>query len=118
MWELSTAALLCHESLFAVMGVQPGDSEPTSDDELNAKIFAQNKHRSAEDALNLFHSAHMELLNELAKLSDADLMKPFLHFQPNEKYADAKNPVINWIVDNTYGHYEKHIQWIGELRNH
>jgi len=113
-WELSVVTLLCGEPRFPMRGMTPGNPEPTNADELNAQIFAQNKDRSAQDARNLFHTAHMELLGELAKLSDADLLKPYSHFQPNENGADEQNPVLGWIVGNTYGHYEEHIAWIRE----
>jgi hypothetical protein len=111
MWELSTAALLRGESRYARMGIQPGEPIP-DETALNAQIQSQYKNRSVEDALNLFHSAHMELLGELAKLSDADLQKPYSHFQPNDKDADDKNPILGWIIGNSYGHYEEHIPWI------
>ena len=113
-WELSTAALLRREFRYAILGIQPGEPVP-NETELNARIFAQNKNRSVEDALDLFHNAHMELLNELANLSDADLQKPFTHFAPNEKSAYAQNPILDWIAGNTYEHYAEHIQWIGEM---
>ena len=114
MWELSVVTLLRGQPRFAMMGVRPGDPEPDNADELNAQIFAQNKNRSVEDALSMFHTAHNELLGELAKLSDADLLKPYSHFQPNEKDADSQNPVLGWIVGNTFGHYEEHSAWIRE----
>ncbi|MBI5032481.1 MAG: DinB family protein [Chloroflexi bacterium] len=116
-WEQSTAALLRHEPRYAIIGVQPGDPIP-NETELNARIFAQSKDRSVDEALALFHSAHMELLNELAKLSDADLQKPFSHFAPGETSAYAQNPILEWLTGNTFEHYAEHIQWIGAMRNH
>lgn len=117
MWELSTAALLRREPRYAVMGVNLGNLQPHDFDAINAQIFAQNKNRSVEETLNLFHNAHMELLGELAKLSDADLLKPYSYFAPDEKDADDKNPVLKWIVGNTLEHYTEHIQWINEVLN-
>lgn len=116
MWELSTAALLRGESRYTMMGIQPGESVP-DETTLNAQVQSQNKNRSLENALTLFHGAHMELLGELAKLSDADLQKPFSHFQPDAEGAYAHNPVLGWIIGNTYGHYEEHIPWIRAMLN-
>ena len=115
MWELSTAALLRGDPRFAMMGIKPSDPEPDDVDGLNAQIFAQNKDRSVEDALALFHNAHMELLGELAQLSDVDLLKPYLHFQPNEKGDDEARTILDEIAGNTYEHYVEHIQWINEF---
>ena len=111
MWELSVVSLLRGEPRYARLGLPPGEPIPDETTE-NAQIQAQNKNRSVKDALNLFHSAHMELLGELAKLSDADLLKPYSHFQPNDKDADSQNPILGWIIGNSYGHYEEHIPWI------
>lgn len=97
------------------MGIKPGDPEPDNVDKLNAQVYAQNKNSSAEATMNLFHNAHMELLGELAKLSDADLMKPYSHFAPNEKNADDTRTVLAEIAGNTYEHYAEHVQWIGEM---
>ena len=115
LWEKSTAALLRSESRYAAMGVQLGDLVSSEFDAINAQIYAQNKDRALDDALNLFHTAHMELLGELAKLSDADLMKPFSHFQPNESGDDQNAPILGWIAGNTYEHYAEHGAWIREM---
>ncbi len=111
-WEKSTAALLRGESRYAAMGVELGSLAPNDFDAINQQIYAQHKDRPLDDVLNFFHNAHVELQNELAKMSDADLMKPYSHFQPNEKRADNSNPILGWIVGNTFGHYEEHSEWI------
>jgi len=113
-WEAGTAALLRGESRYAAMGVNLGKLAPNDFDAINQQIYAQHKDKSAEDILNFFHSAHVGLQDQLAKMSDADLQKPYSHFAPNEKRDDSGNPILGWIVGNTYGHFEEHIEWIRE----
>jgi hypothetical protein len=52
-------------------------------------------------------------MTALEKLSDADLQKPYSHYQPGD--PDEKRPVIEWVAGNTYEHYEEHAGWIKEL---
>jgi hypothetical protein len=49
----------------------------------------------------------------LGKLSDADLQKPYSHYQPAD--PDEKRPVVGWVAGNTYEHYAEHIDWINQL---
>jgi hypothetical protein len=44
-------------------------------------------------------------------MSDEDLLRPYSHFQPNDPPFNP-NPVWPWIVGNTFGHYEEHIQYM------
>lgn len=113
-WEAGTAALLRGESRYDEMGVDLGNLAPNDFDAINQQIYAEHKGMSAGEVLNFFHGAHIGLQDQLAKMSDGDLMKPYSHFQPNEKRDDGDNPIINWIIGNTYGHYEEHIEWIRE----
>jgi len=113
-WEASTAALLRGESRYAAMGVNLGKLAPNDFDAINRQIYDQHKDKSVEEILNFFHEAHVGLQNELAKMSDADLLKPYSDFAPNEKRDDSGNPILGWIAGNTFGHFEEHIGWIRE----
>jgi hypothetical protein len=113
-WEQSTAALLRGESRYAAMGVEMGGLALNDFDAINQQIYARHEDETVEETLNFFHSAHVGLQDELAKMSDADLQKPYSDFAPNEKRTDSGSPILGWIIGNTYGHYEEHIQWIRE----
>jgi hypothetical protein len=52
-------------------------------------------------------------LAALSRLSDADLKKPYSHYQPSD--PDQKRPVLDWVGGNTYEHYAEHIAWINQL---
>jgi hypothetical protein len=115
MWEKSTAALLRGESRYAALGVDTSKLASNDFDTINAQIHTRSKTWTLDTTLEFFHNAHMELLDELAKMSDADLQKPFMHFQPGEPRDDNHAPIINWIAGNTYEHYAEHAEWIREM---
>lgn len=51
----------------------------------------------------------------LARLHDADLLKTYSEFQPDQPGEDSGAPIIGWIADNTYEHYAEHQAWVEAL---
>ena len=51
----------------------------------------------------------------LAGLSDADLLKTYRHYQPDEPEENSGAPIIGWIAGNTYEHYAEHQAWVEAL---
>ena len=113
-WEAGTAALLRGQSRFEEMGVNLGALAPNDFDAINQQIYAEHKDMSAEEILNFFHAQHVGLQDQLAKLSDDDLQKPYSHFNPSAEGDVGSRPILDSIIGNTYGHYEEHIGWIRE----
>ncbi|MHB8589026.1 MAG: DinB family protein [Candidatus Dormibacteraceae bacterium] len=111
-WEHSLLALIEAEDRKSAMGL----SEPQDGIEaVNEAIRKLHESDTADEALGYFRDAHSQLIAALAKLSDADLQKPYSHFQPTD--PDEKRPVIAWVAGNTYEHYAEHIGWINQLIN-
>ena len=110
-WESGIAALLRHEPRWQAMGVQ--DLVRRDDfDSINAKIRELHQRRTLQETRNYFDQTHLDLLAALNALSDADLRKSYSDYQPDEPRADSASPILNWIIGNTFGHYEEHIEWI------
>lgn len=110
-WESGIAALLRHESRWQAMGVQ--DLVRADDfDSINAKIRELHQQRTLQETRDYFRQTHLDLLAALGALSDADLLKPYAHYQPDAPRDGDANPILNWIAGNTFGHYEEHIEWI------
>jgi DinB superfamily len=82
-------------------------------DNVNEALRKLHETDSADDALGYFRDSHARLLAALGKLSDADLQKPYSHFQPAD--PDEKRPVVGWVAGDTYEHYAEHIDWINQL---
>lgn len=111
-WERSLAALLQGRPCYAAMNVDRHTYASGDTDAVNALIFLHTKDRSLSEALADFEQAHTELLGVLAGLSDADLLRTYRHYQPDEPGSDSGAPVIGWIAGNTYEHYAEHQTWV------
>ena len=71
---------------------------------------------SHQQALAFFRETHGSLMRKLGTLSDADLQRPYNHYQPNDRRDASDNrPVVDWVAGNTWEHYAEHIGWINQL---
>jgi hypothetical protein len=110
-WEDSLVALIEGRDMLEAMGVRGPVEENT--DAINEAIMNLHAKDTAEEALAYFRDSHAQMVAALGKLSDADLQKPYSHFQPGD--PDEKRPAIGWVAGNTYEHYAEHIGWINQL---
>jgi hypothetical protein len=109
-WEHSLLALIEGRDRSLGMGLP----EPLEGiDPINEAIRKLHETDTAEEALEYFRASHLQLITALEKLSDADLQKPYSHYQPSE--PDEERPVVGWVGGNTYEHYAEHIAWINQL---
>jgi len=112
-WELSLLGLLQGADRRSAMGV-PGADEAT--DAINAAVWALHSGKTPEQALAFFRETHGSLMRKLGTLSDADLQRPYNHYQPNDRRDASDNrPVVDWVAGNTWEHYAEHIGWINQL---
>jgi Protein of unknown function (DUF1706) len=82
-------------------------------DNVNDAIRKLHETDTAGEALGYFRDSHAQLVAALGKLSDADLQKPYSHYQPSD--PDEQRPVVGWVAGNTYEHYAEHINWNNQL---
>ena len=111
-WEHSLLALIQGHDREKAMGL-PEAVEGI--DNVNEAIRKLHETDTPEEALGYFRDSHERLVAALGKLSDADLHKPYSHYQPSD--PDEKRPVVGWVAGNTYEHYAEHIDWINHLIN-
>ena len=110
-WEHSLVGLIEGRDRVSAMGVlEPVEKET---DPINAAIQKLHAGETPEQVLKYFRDSHASLMAVLGTLSEADLQKPYSHFQPAD--PDEKRPVIGWVAGNTYEHYAEHIGWIDQL---
>ena len=109
-WERSLLALVKGEDRAAAMGLP---ETPEGTDAINEEIRKLHAKDTPEEALAYFRDSHVQLVATLGKLSDADLQKPYSHFQASD--PDEHRPAIAWVAGNTYEHYAEHIAWINQL---
>jgi len=110
-WELGIAALLQHHPRYAAMQVEEAMEQDKSTDELNDLIYQQNAGLSPAEAREKFEAAHGQMLQVLESLSDDDLFRPYADYLP-EGGQGFRDPVLNWIVGNTYEHFDEHKAYI------
>jgi len=125
-WEHSLLGLLEGRDRLAAMGVvgpvekepiaiyvSAAEDVPDNTDVINAAVQKLHANETPEQILKYFRESHAALMHTLGKLSDADLKKPYAHYQPND--AEVTQPVSDWVAGNTWEHYAEHIGWIDQL---
>ena len=110
-WEHSLRGLIEGLDRLESMGLHEPVEENT--DVVNEAVLRLHEHETAGQALEYFRDSHAQMMAALGKLSDADLAKPYSHYQPSD--PDEKRPVSGWVAGNTYEHYAEHIEWINQL---
>jgi hypothetical protein len=103
-WELSLVALLTGADREAAVGVPAGAVET---DSINAIIHERLRGLTAAEVRALLRGTRAQLRDALAPLTDADLVRPYSHYQPHEE--DENRPVIGWILGNTADHVAEHV---------
>lgn len=110
-WERSLLGLISGRDRLAEMGLRVHVEHDT--DAINAAVQKLHADETPEQVLKYFRESHSALMDALGKLSDADLDKPYSHFQPSD--PDVTRPVSDWVAGNTWEHYAEHIDWIDQL---
>ncbi|HEY7295368.1 MAG TPA: ClbS/DfsB family four-helix bundle protein [Dehalococcoidia bacterium] len=113
-WEQSLLGLLAGLPRWQVMGVSTATWDAHDVDAINAAIAAQGRDRSTATVLADFHATHQQMIAALERLTDADLLRPYAHFQPNEQPPELA-PVAPWIHNNSWAHLDEHRGWIAAL---
>jgi hypothetical protein len=110
-WELGIAELLRCRSRFAAMQVEEAVSQGKSEEEINDLIYHQHAALPLAEIRRKFRDAHSQLLAVLDELDDKDLLKPYASFA-DEGGTTQQRPVVNWIIGNTYAHFDEHLGYI------
>jgi hypothetical protein len=117
-WERSIVFLLQGRPRHEGLGVDEAAfraSDSEGFDRVNAIIQRQAAGQTLAETLTGFRAVHRELLATLDGLTDADLLRTYSSFAPDEPGEETGAPIIGWIVGNSYEHYEEHLGWIRAL---
>ena len=117
-WRHSLIALLEGGDRKAAVGLDRQAASETVNaddvDDINAFLYRRNHDRALVDVRADFRQAQERVLAILGGMTDADLEKPYSHYQPDAENT-SDDPVVGWIVGNTYGHDEEHLATIQAL---
>lgn len=84
-------------------------------DQINAVIQHKHKDLPLEAVQAFLQDIHRQMLEKLAKLSDADLKKPYRRYLPDEPGVGEGPPALDVIYANTAEHFAEHLAWIKAL---
>lgn len=111
-WAKGIVALLHQQPRWEAMGLSMDyvKTRPGYDG-MNALIYQQYQHHTWPEVHALFAETHQAIKDTLAGMTEADLEKPYTYYQPQpgERF---QNPVVGWVIGNTYRHYLEHIPWM------
>lgn len=113
-WEQYLMAMIQKQPVEPILGLDEPEHQHLDEDGINAVIQRRNAGRTLGNVLEGLRATHVDLLAELEKFSDADLFKPYSHYQPDDRPYNP-DPIIGWIIGNTYEHYEAHAGWMRTL---
>lgn len=114
-WENSIVALLQGIGRHVGLSIDQQLYEAGPEDRINAAIKENAQSLSFEQVLERHRAVHSELCGILSRLTDADLSRGYSSFLPEEPGEDSGRPIVDWIAGNTFGHFDEHAAWIGDL---
>lgn len=109
-WVRGIGYLLSGRSRVEGMGINADQWRELNLDEINHVIQRRGRRRTTAEAVENLRTAHAEFLEALAALSDEDLMKDYSEFDTAADHAGQ--PVVAWIIGNTFEHYKEHTGYI------
>lgn len=110
-WEKRLAGILTHQKFPEAMGI-PLEVWAQDVNTINAFLQQRDRHLSWEAVMAALQESHSLASQEIAALNDADLLRPFSYYQPD---SDYDTPVKEWVMNNTFKHYARHLPWMEEI---
>lgn len=110
-WMEGILAALDGTSRWAAMGAD-GPPGQAGFDELNERLRAPHAAKSPAEVRAWLDATHARMLARLRAMTIEELRRPYSHYQQGEARDDAGEPFLNWIVGDTYSHYDEHRGWI------
>jgi uncharacterized protein (TIGR03083 family) len=81
-------------------------------DAINAVIQQRYHDLPLGEVLETFRVKHERLVSRIKSMTDDDLLRPYRHY---DTASDREQPVVGWIVGNTFEHYAEHKPWIAAI---
>jgi hypothetical protein len=87
---------------YEVVGVAPELTKDWDMDVINRILFERNRLRLSGDVLDELKRVYAEVISRLKATPFEDLMKPRFPDDPEQQ------PLLNWVLGNTSGHFSEH----------
>jgi uncharacterized damage-inducible protein DinB len=110
-WMDGVLGALDGRTRWEVMGAS-GPPEDNDFDTLNEHLRTPHAAKAPAEARAWLEAVHAGMVTKLSSMSREQLHLPYRHYQPDEARSSADEPILNWVVSDTYAHYEEHQTWI------
>lgn len=111
MWEKAALAFLEGKSKRETLEITPEIWEQ-DDDPINAVIQQRYQAMPLEEVMQTLRQHHDLIMKKLDTMSEADLLLPYSHYQPD---STEEKPIIRWVMWDTVSHYRDHLTWIAAI---
>ncbi len=106
-WEKRLRGILTGQKFPGAMGVL--DELWAQDvNSINAFLQARDRHLWWGAVMTALAKSHALASQEIAILSDVDLLRLFSYYQPDDNYD---TPIKESVMNNTFKHYGRHLEW-------
>ncbi len=113
-WEEFLLAILEKRDRNRSLGV--GDLRGKETAEINDAIFQARRNLASDEVRTSLAETHRKVRSEIESLSDSDLWRPRSDLQPDSEDGESgEESLLDEIEWNTWGHYDKHIEWLTAL---
>jgi hypothetical protein len=85
-----------------VVGVEPDVTRDWDMDVINKVLFERNRPRSSGEILDELKQVYADVVDRLKATPFDELMKPRFADDPEQQ------PLLNWVLGNTSGHFAEH----------
>jgi hypothetical protein len=109
MFDHAELAVLERKSKRESLDIPPDIWERGDDDEINAVIQQRYRDMLLDEVMQTLRQNHERLLTKLHSMTEAELLLPYRHYQPD---SDDERPILQWIPWDTYYHYRDHLPWM------
>ncbi len=111
-WASSVDALLSGQSCRERMGIPETLWNADDTDAINALIQQRERDTPLPDALATLKTVHQRVVAHLQTITDETLRQPLVGI--NLASWDGRT-YEDWIVSNTYEHYDEHLPWMDRI---
>jgi hypothetical protein len=95
-----------------VTGLSDVPYASTPIDQINQALHQRDRDLPLAQVLQSFRSSHQELIATLDRMSEADLFRPYT---PAGRGPESAGQLIDWIIGDSYDHYDEHRATIERL---
>jgi len=113
-WEQSVIFFFQGKPRHEALGTEEALFASGSFDEMNEVIRKQRERVPLSEAISQFQRTHVDLMDLVHPLTEADLDQPIRNYPPETPASDQQT-VMSLIQGDTADHFSEHLAWIEAL---